>query len=69
MFAVYPRILAAIDNQPGLHRQRLPGCDSTRALPRLSIVGHARKQPAQLDGGSELAALLERGADGSGICL
>jgi hypothetical protein len=39
------------------------------ALPRLHIVGDARKQPAQFDRGRQLAALLEDGADCSGFCL
>jgi hypothetical protein len=35
----------------------------------LRVVEHAREQPAQLDCGSELAVLLEDGADCSGIGL
>jgi hypothetical protein len=46
-------------DQPGLHGQRLPAGDSTRAFPRLRGVGHAREQAAQLRGGREFATLLE----------
>jgi hypothetical protein len=51
------------------HRQRLPGGDGARTFPSLSVVGHARKQAAQLDGSGELATTIEGGADGGGICL
>jgi hypothetical protein len=50
-----------------MRRQRLPGGDSTRAFPRLSGVGDAREQPAQLDCGRQLAATLECGADRGGF--
>jgi hypothetical protein len=40
-----------------------------RALPCLRIVGHAGEQPTKLDRGSELAALVEGGADGGGFSL
>ena len=49
--------------------QRLPAGNGASARPRLRIVGHSREQPAQLDGGIELAALVEGGADGGGFCL
>jgi hypothetical protein len=64
-------VLARISPRPlpWPHRQRLPGGDGPSALPRLRIVGHSREQPAQLDGRSELAALVEGGADGGGLCL
>ena len=35
----------------------------------LSGVGHSGEQPAQLDRGRELAALLVDGADRGGLCL
>jgi hypothetical protein len=33
------------------------------------MVGDRREQPAQLDGGSELAALIEGRADRGGLCV
>jgi hypothetical protein len=48
-------------------RQRLPASDDTGALPRLQVVGDGGEQPAQLDGGRQLASLLECGADRSGF--
>jgi hypothetical protein len=52
------------------HRlQRLPAGDGPGALPRLHVVGDARKHPAQLDRSRELAALLIDGADRSLIRL
>ena len=54
-------------DKPRLHRQRLPGGDSARTFLRLRSVGHAREQPAELDRGGELAALLECGTDGGGL--
>ena len=41
-----------------------PHAAMVRALPRLRIVGHTGEQTAQLDRGSELAALVEGDADG-----
>jgi hypothetical protein len=66
-----PRLppLAGQPDQPWLRRQRRPAGDGARALPRLRIVGHAGEQAAQLDRGSVLAALVEGGADGGGLCL
>ena len=49
--------------------QRLPAGKGASARPRLRIVGYSREQPAQLGGGGELAALVEGGADGGGLCL
>jgi hypothetical protein len=47
------------------------GCQAAiaRAFPRLRGVGHAREQATQLDGDSELAALVEGGTDGGDLCL
>ena len=55
---------------PGRARwQRLPTGNGPGAFPRLHGVGDAGKQPAQLDGGRQLAVLLEGGADCGGFCL
>ena len=52
------------------HRgQRLPAGYGPGAGPRLRSVGDTRKQPAQLDRGRQLAALLEGGADRSGFYI
>jgi hypothetical protein len=66
-----PRLppLARQPAQPGLRGQRPPRGDGARALPRLRIVGHTGEQTAQLDRGSELAALVEGDADGGGLGL
>jgi hypothetical protein len=42
---------------------------SPGALPRLRVVRDAGEKPAQLDGGRELAALLEDGADCCSLCF
>jgi len=49
--------------------QGLPARDGPGVLSGLRIVEHTRKQTAQLDRGSELAALFEDGADRGGLGL
>ena len=49
--------------------QGLPARDGPGVLSGLRIVEHTREQTAQLDRGSELAALFEDGADRGGLCL
>ena len=49
--------------------ERLPAGDHADALAGLFVVGDARKQPAQFGNCRWLAALLEDGADRSGLCL
>jgi hypothetical protein len=56
-------------DQPGLRGQGVPASNDPGAFPSLRIVGHAREQPAQLDGSRQLALLLERGADRGGLSL
>jgi hypothetical protein len=65
--------LARIGPQPGhrawLRRWRLPSGDCPDVCPRLRVVGDPRKSPTQLDGGRQLALLVEDGADCIGIGL
>jgi hypothetical protein len=49
--------------------QRLPAGNGPSALSGLCDVGDAGKQPAQLDGGRQLAALFEGGADRGSLYL
>jgi hypothetical protein len=51
------------------HGQRLPAGDGPGTGAGLGGVGDGGEQPAQLDRGRELAALLEDGADRGGLCL
>ena len=51
------------------HGQRLPAGDGPGTGAGLRGVGDGGEQPAQLDRGRELAALLEGGADCGGFCL
>ncbi len=51
------------------HGQRLPAGNGPSTGASLRGVGHAREQPAQLDCGRQLAALLESGTDRGGLCL
>jgi hypothetical protein len=44
-------------------RQRLPAGDDTGPVPCFGVVEDAREDPAQLDGGRELASLIEGSAD------
>ena len=46
--------------QPAMVRAHCRAC---------AIVRHAREQATELDRGSKLATLVERGADGGGLCL
>jgi hypothetical protein len=43
--------------------------DNQGARPAGQGIRHPEKQPTELDGSGELAALVERGTDGGGICL
>ena len=47
--------------------ERLPSRDDADVLPRLGEIKYAREPPAQLDRRGQLAALIERLADGLGI--
>ena len=47
--------------------QRQPADDGPRTLPRSGVVDDARKPPAQLDGGGQLAVTLEYLTDRGGI--
>ena len=51
------------------HGQRLPAGDGPGTGAGLRGVGDGGEQPAQLDRGRQLAALLESGADRGGLCL
>ena len=51
------------------HGQRLPAGDGPGTGAGLRGVGDGGEQPAQLDRGRQLAALLEGGADRGGLCL
>ena len=51
------------------HGQRLPAGDGPGTGAGLRGVGDGGEQPAQLDRGRQLAALLESGADRCGLCL
>ena len=50
-------------------RQRLPPGDGPGACPCLRVVGDSLKPPAQLDGGRQLALLIEDSADRVGVGL
>ena len=61
-------LLAPAPRQPGRsRRQRHPSGYDACALPRLHVVGDGGEQPAQLDGGRQLAPLIEHGADRGGF--
>src|SRR5208283_6114920 len=49
--------------------RRLPPGDGPGACPRLGVVGDPLKPPAQLDGGRQLALLIEDSADRIGVGL
>jgi hypothetical protein len=51
------------------HGERFPVSNGPDALPRLRSIGDAREQPAQFDGGRQLASLIEDGADCCGVCF
>ena len=51
------------------HGQRLPAGDGPGTGAGLRGVGDGGEQPAQLDRGRQLAALLESGTDRCGLCL
>jgi hypothetical protein len=59
--------LAGTQPRHGAHWQRRPPSDGPGALRRLPVVGNAREQAPQLDGGRQLAVLIEDGADRGGI--
>ena len=58
----------ALSNPPGIpqrpltrpHRQRFPAGNGPGALPGFRHVGHAGKQPAQLDGSRQFTSLAVR---------
>ena len=54
-------------HRPRRVRHRRPPGDGPGASPRLGIVGDPREPPAQLDGGRQLALLIEDSADRSNI--